>query len=514
MPEVRVIQPIAEQAKKQRVAAYARVSSDSADQLNSFATQVEYYTSIIQAADEWEFAGLYADEGITGTRADKREDFQRLLQDCRAGKIDRILVKSISRFARNTLECIQTVRELKQLGVTVVFEKEGIDTGSMGSEMLLSILGAAAQEESLSISQNLKWSYQKRMRSGDFITCSAPLGYFLEGNTLVPDPQEVPIVKHIFASYLAGKSLEEIAGELNSFEFNACRMKTGRWHDTGIRYILSNEKYIGDSLVQKKYTPDTLPLEQKLNKGELPQFYIKNSHPAIIPKHVFETVQALLQHRHLIHAPKTGIQQAVLSRIMKCGLCGSNFHKHTSNGENCWFCQQHRIDKSLCSMEIILEKDVYQMFLALYNKLLDNPGILKTMLNQLLEMQSKVFYTRPDVQELNRQIAETVRQNHTLARLQAKGCMDSASYIERCNQNNQKIEELRRELRSLQTPDNTDRVIENTKRLIDVLDGSEPMLEFEPSIFKNMVHKIIVYPDRFCFHLINGLTLDEARYRS
>ena len=149
MPEVRVIQPIAEQAKKQRVAAYARVSSDSADQLNSFATQVEYYTSTIQAADEWEFAGLYADEGVTGTTADKREDFQRLLHDCRAGKIDRILVKSISRFARNTLDCIQTVRELKQLGVAVVFEKEGIDTGSMGSEMLLSILGAAAQEESL-----------------------------------------------------------------------------------------------------------------------------------------------------------------------------------------------------------------------------------------------------------------------------------------------------------------------------------------------------------------------------
>lgn len=160
MPQVRVIQPISEQAKKLRVAAYARVSSDSADQLNSFATQVAYYTDFIQSKDEWEFAGLYADEAVSGTTAEKRDDFQRLLADCRTGKIDRILVKSISRFARNTLDCLQTVRELKQLGVAVEFEKEGIDTGNMGSEMLLSILGSAAQEESLSISKNLKWSYR------------------------------------------------------------------------------------------------------------------------------------------------------------------------------------------------------------------------------------------------------------------------------------------------------------------------------------------------------------------
>ena len=221
MPQVKVIQPIAEQAKKLRVAAYARVSSDSADQLNSFATQVDYYTSYIRAKEEWEFAGMYADEAVSGTTADKRDDFQRLLADCRAGKIDRILVKSISRFARNTIDCIQTVRELKQLGIAVEFEKEDIDTGKMGSEMLLSILGSAAQEESLSISKNLKWSYRRRKKSGDFITCKAPLGYFFKNNTLVPDPKEIPIVKYIFNSYLAGKSLEEIADELNEAELKS-----------------------------------------------------------------------------------------------------------------------------------------------------------------------------------------------------------------------------------------------------------------------------------------------------
>ena len=218
MPQVKIIQPIAEQAKKLRVAAFSRVSSDSVDQLNSFATQVAYYTDFIQSKDEWEFAGLYADEAVSGTAADKRNDFQRLLADCRAGKIDRILVKSIARFAHKTLDCIQTVRELKQLGIAVEFEKEQIDTGNMGSEMLLSILGSAAQEESLYISKNLKWSYRRRMKSGDFITCSAPLGYYLKNGTLIPDPQEVPIVEYIFSSYLTGRSLKEIVTELSAME--------------------------------------------------------------------------------------------------------------------------------------------------------------------------------------------------------------------------------------------------------------------------------------------------------
>lgn len=209
MPQVKVIPALSEQVKKIRVAAYARVSSDSADQLNSFATQTEYYTSYIQSQVEWEFAGLYADEAVSGTSTEKREDFQRLLEDCRAGKIDRILVKSISRFARNTLDCIEAVRELKRIGFTVKFEKEGIDTGNMGGEMLLSILSAAAQEESLSISKNLKWSYQQRMKSGEFITAKAPAGYRLQKGVLIPDPKQATIIQRIFHQYLSGQSAEK-----------------------------------------------------------------------------------------------------------------------------------------------------------------------------------------------------------------------------------------------------------------------------------------------------------------
>lgn len=511
MPQVKIIQPIAEQAKKLRVAAYARVSSDSADQLNSFATQVDYYTSYIQSKDKWEFAGLYADEAVSGTTADKRSDFQRLLADCRAGKIDRILVKSISRFARNTIDCIQTVRELKQLGIAVEFEKEDIDTGNMGSEMLLSILGSAAQEESLSISKNLKWSYQRRMKSGDFITCSAPIGYSLENGTLVPDPQEVPIVKYIFNSYLAGKSLEEITSELNANEPKPTKKNSSRWYVSMVRYALSNEKYIGDSLVQKHFTPDEIPLKKVRNNGQLPKYYIQNSHPAIISKELFEAVQKLLKQKNDQHAPKSKIQPAPLSNIMQCGLCNSSFHKHKNNGENCWVCAQHRKSKELCHMTVLHEKEVYMAFIAVYNKLMDNRDILKTMLNQLQELQTKAIYTRPDVAGLNEKIAELVKQNHSLTRLQAKGCIDSAIFLERSNRNNQNIEELRRELRQLQEPNEVNNIIENTKLLLDLLEGAQPMLEFEPSIFKSMVKQITVYPERFCFHLANGLTLDKGR---
>lgn len=512
MPQVRVIQPISEQAKKLRVAAYARVSSDSADQLNSFATQVAYYTDFIQSKDEWEFAGLYADEAVSGTTAEKRDDFQRLLADCRTGKIDRILVKSISRFARNTLDCLQTVRELKQLGVAVEFEKEGIDTGNMGSEMLLSILGSAAQEESLSISKNLKWSYRRRMKSGDFITCNAPLGYFLKDGALVPDPQEVPIVQYIFSSYLAGHSMDEIATFLNDQEAKYSRKEMTRWYRTSIRYILSNEKYIGDSLLQKTFTPNELPLVNIRNRGQLSQFYVKDSHPAIIPLEMFEAVQRLMKRRAATHTAKPKPGGFPLSHMMKCGFCGSTFQRHLKKEGARWCCYQHRKDKSLCVMEVVAESEVYQTFLLMYNKLLDNKNlILRVMLAQLIELQSKTTFARPEIVDLNQKISDLARQNHSLSRLQAKGCIDSAIFIERSNRNNKLIEELRFELRQLQEPDRVSETIDQTNLLLDLLVDAQPMLEFEPSIFKSMIKEITVYPEKFSFVLSNGLVLCEMR---
>ena len=296
--------------------------------------------------------------------------------------------------------------------------------------MLLSILGLAAQEESLSISKNLKWSYCRRMKSGNFITCSAPIGYILKNKTLIPDPQEVPIVEYIFSSYLAGKSIEEIATEINTMEIEISGKKTKRWHRSTIQYILSNEKYIGDALVQKWFTPDELPLKHQRNDGKVSQYYIKNSHPAIIPRDIFETVQQLLKQKAKQYVSKTPKRSFPLSRTMQCALCGSTFRRRPNTKAIRWTCYQHLQSKDLCPMEIVQEEEVYQAFLRLYGKLLDNRSlILETMLNQLLELQAKTTLTKPDIIEINEKISELVAQNHSLTRLQTKGYIDSATIV-------------------------------------------------------------------------------------
>ena len=508
MPQVQVIPPIGERAKKLRVAAYCRVSSDSEEQLSSFATQVAYYTALIGEKEDWKFAGLYADEGITGTSTVKREDFQRLLADCRAGKIDRVLVKSISRFARNTTDCIQTVRELRTLGVSVHFEKEDIDTGAMGSEMLLSILGSAAQEESLSISQNLKWSYRRRMRAGEFITCHAPLGYYLKGNTLEPDPQEVPIVHYIFSSYLAGKGTVEIAEELNLLDSSPRQ----RWSTSAILYILRNEKYIGDSLVQKKFTPDTLPLQQQLNRGQVSQYYIRNSHPAILSTEAFEAVQNLLRQKQKTHAPKKPIESYPLSHIVSCGTCGSPFYRRPYPTGTKWLCSSHLKNHYSCPQKAVYQKEIYQAFLTLFNKLRDNQEfLLRPMASQLRELREKAARSQPGVAELQNKIAELVKRDHTLTRLQNKGAVDPALFRERHNRIARQLEVTREKLRPLQQPDEVSTALEETERLLTLLESSPPLLDFDPAKFQQVIANIVVFPEKFAFHLKCGLVLEERR---
>lgn len=285
--------------------------------------------------------------------------------------------------------------------------------------------------------------------------------------------------------------------------------KHPEWNRTSIQYILTNEKYVGDSLVQKRFTPDELPLKKIRNVGQLPRYYIRNSHPAIISREIFEAVQVLLQQKTI---SKSSASSYPLSQIVKCGVCGSTFHRRIQKGIVRWSCYKHLQDKDFCPMGIVQEHEIYQGFLKVHNKLLDNRDfILKVMLNQLLELQTKVTFARPDIVALNEKIADLVKQNHSLARLQAKGYIDSVIFIERSNGNNQRIERMRRELRQLQEPDKLSSLIDSTMLLMDLLEKSSPLLEFEPSIFKSMVKEIVVYPEKFCFYLNNNLALDEGR---
>ena len=283
MPQVQIIEPtIKPQEQKIRVCAYARVSSDSDDQLNSFSAQVEYFTRLIQSHSDWEFVDIYADEGITGTRADTRDEFHRLMRDCRAGRVDRILVKSVSRFARNSTDCIKAVRELQALGVSVIFEKEQINTGNLSNEMFLSMMSAFAQEESISISQNMRKGAIMRMKNGTFRLSQIPYGYrYDEHGVLIIQPEEAEIVRWIFKSFLSGKGVQTISRELEAKQVPKLRGEP-IWSKHGILYILTNERYAGNELFRKSYRTESIPFKKIDNFGEKTQFYAEDTHEAIV----------------------------------------------------------------------------------------------------------------------------------------------------------------------------------------------------------------------------------------
>ena len=342
MPTVTVIQPTiaAEQNTKIRCAAYCRVSSDSEDQLNSFMAQTRYYEKAFEKSDREQLVDIYADEGITGTREDKRDEFQRMIKDCRRGKIDRIYTKSISRFARNTKDCLKNIRELKSLGITVFFEKENIDTAKLTDEMMITIMGGLAQEESISISKNLKWSYQKRFEKGIVNVFSAPFGFKLNNGVLIIDKIQARIVEEIFDMFLNGIGYQRIS-EICQNKYKAYKDKFSYY---GIRYILSNEKYIGDSVYQKTFTTKNLPYRKIQNNGQLNKYYIQNTHEAIISIEIFEKAQKLIESRK----HKNIVSESPFRGKLICANCGTKYKRKDSRNKIYWVCRKHDNLAELC----------------------------------------------------------------------------------------------------------------------------------------------------------------------
>ena len=277
--------------QKKRMAAYCRVSTDQAEQLSSYEAQVNFYTGFINNHPDYEMAGVYADEGISGTNTKKREQFNKMIEDCKAGKIDIIITKSISRFARNTLDCLNYVRLLKDLGIGVIFEKENINTLDSKGEVLLSILSSLAQDESRSISENSTWGIRRRFEQGKVhVNHTKFLGYDKDENgELVINEKQAKIIRRIYAEYLDGKGTNRIAKDLERDKVPKWD-GTFKWYESSIRKMLSNEKYKGDALLQKTYTVDFLSKKRAENDGDVPQYYVENSHPAIIDKDTWEAV--------------------------------------------------------------------------------------------------------------------------------------------------------------------------------------------------------------------------------
>lgn len=479
-------------------------------QRTAFASQVNYYTKYIQAHEGWTFVDIYADQGITGTSALKRDEFLRLMRDCRQGKIDRILVKSVSRFARNAQDCIEAVRELRQLGVTVYFEKEHINTANMSNEMFLSMMSAFAQEESISISKNMRKGAVMRMKNGTFRLSQAPYGYYLdEKGILIVQQEESKIVQRIFGNFLSGMGIQEIAAELQKEHIPKLNGEP-IWSYTGILYILTNERYIGDELFQKRYTTDTLPFQKKINRGQKKQYYAEDTHDPIISREVFRKAQELLKRKSERHGHQNNGQYTFTSLIV-CDECGTNFCRRIAKNQRVlWTCRKHFKGKHLCSMESLNETEIQQCFLTLYKKLAENrQEILGSYLRQLEELKDKDFMAHPDAMELNRQIAGLLEQNHTLHRLRAKECIDSAFFIAQSNELSQKISNLKAELKQYRDLNEYADFIDNTRLILTILDS--PMPVFSSSVFRNIVSRITVTHETLRFQLVNGLELEEER---
>ena len=495
--------------EKLRLAAYCRVSSDSDDQLHSFAAQIRYYTDYTKRNPKYELVDVYADEGITGTEMGKRDELNRLLRDCKRGKIDRIITKSVSRFARNTEELLVTLRLLKELGVSVFFEEQGIDTNQLNAEMIVTFPGMVAQKESETISGNLRWSIQKRMARGEFICPHVAYGYRLIDKKVVVHEPEAEVVRKIFQNYLQGMGVQQIVDWLNA-EGITRPMRHGKkyWEKCTIRYILKNERYMGDAVLQKYYTTECLPYRQKRNMGEKPQYYVENYCPAIITRETFEAVQKLMAEKR----EKQGeIKNYTLSKMMRCPDCGRTFRRQVINGKAYWCCSQWAVQASSCESRRVREDMVYDAFTALTYKLKAyRKAVIEDLIKRLEYLQDRTSESIERIRQIDKEIADLSAQNLVVTRLHTSGVIDAVEYTKQTSQIGNKINALRIERRKKLNESEGDVQLDDLKNLNEIIEERSLKSDFDEELFEDIVEKIIVDDcSKITFHLIGGLTLTE-----
>lgn len=350
---------------KKRVAAYARVSSGKDEMLHSLSAQISYYSSFIQKHSEWEFARVYADEAYTGTK-DERPEFQRLLEDCRMGKIDMIITKSISRFARNTVTLLEVVRELKSLNIDVYFEKENIHSLSGDGELMLTILASFAQEESRSVSENIKWRIRKGFKEGELINLRFMYGYRIEKGKIEINEDEAKVVRMIFDDYINGLGCTRIAKKLR--EMGIGKIRGGRWNSERVVEILKNEKYTGNALLQKKFVKDHLTKTLVRNKGYLPKYYAEETHPAIIDLETFQKAQEIIEERREKYSSKGELSNHIFQRKITCGVCGKKYRRKRNGKRIIWHCSTYlKYGKDACPSKQIPEDVLIKLTLEVLN---------------------------------------------------------------------------------------------------------------------------------------------------
>ena len=489
------------------IAAYCRVSTDKEDQLNSFAAQQSYYNDYIRKHDNWQLAEIYADEGITGTSAKKRKDFQRLLADCRNGRIDKVLVKSISRFARNTTECLEAVRELKSLGISIFFEEHNIDTKMVSSEMLTAVIASCAQAESESISRNMRWSVQKRMESGTFNTCRAATGFRLSEDGLRIAPEEAPVIYGIFADYLQGKNSREIAERLNAENV------LGRvWNRKLVDYILTNERYAGNAILQKKYRTESIPRIKKPNLGERPMYFVQNSNPAIVTQEMFDRAAQLRSSRR---NETCNMGARPFAKKLSCGCCGSLFRSKRIDDTWYWVCRKHEEPKALCEMPPVPENEIKAAFLRLYYTLKHNAVVLDFYVKHLILVRNRQMLWSPAVIELNKEISDILDQSHTLSLLNRQGMVDPDIFITKNNQLAEQLRQAKQQKIRLQELESSETIDATRQTQEALLAGPEILDAFDEELFCELIDRITVQSNtQVRFRLKNGLELTESMERT
>ena len=521
--KITIIEPIRDdirvlRKKKLRVCAYVRVSTGSDAQANSFLTMLTYYTEYIESNPDWEFVGIYADEAITGTKVDKREEFRTMLQECEDGNVDLIVTKTVTRFGRNTLETLRAIRRLKELGIGVYFESQKINTLTEKSELLLTVLSSIAQGESEDFSGNNKWAVKKRFADGTFTLSMPAYGYTKDENgEPVIEPQTAEVVQKIYALYLQGWGLRKIAQKLNADGVPTVRDAT-HWQESVLRGILTNPMYYGDMLQQKTITMEQFPFKRKMNQGEADQYLIEGNHPAIISKEQAEAVKELMEYRAgLVKAGGEKCKNRyTLSGKIICKECGKHFRRQKvyigkPYERIIWTCSQHVQDITSCQMKAIREDELQNAFIAMWNKLYTNQAVL---LEPLLEALRKLPYSKEAVEELEQldnEIRELTEQCRIQNQVMEKGYMDTALFYAEQNRLMCRLSECRKQKNRLLLRKKGRKEIVKTEQLLGLMKTQEHSLQaFDDELFTLAVEHIEITKEHdiiFCLH--NGLKLRE-----
>ncbi len=486
-------------ARKKRAAAYARVSTDSEEQENSYEAQVDFYTGHIQSNPEWEFVKVYADEGISATSTKGRDGFKEMVRDALAGKIDLILTKSISRFARNTVDTLVAIRELKAKGVEVYFETQNISTLDAKGELLITIMSSLAQEESRSISENVTWGQRKRMADGKV---SMPYKRFL-GYEKGPDgkPQiverEAKTIRKIYEMFLNGQTYREIAAYLTS---QGVPTPAGKavWSVSTIQSVLKNEKYSGNAILQKRFTVDYLTKATKINEGEVPQYFVEDSHPAIVSPEVYEIAQGEIQRRKAL-GKRLGGSGPFACRIV-CGVCGSFYGSKVWDSNNkyrrvVWQCNRKFQNGAACKTPHITEQQAKSAFISGFNQLLnEKERYIKRYAAQAAELGDNFLFDK-QTRRLETECAEISEMVQTCITQNARNAQDQARYQERYDDLLARYDASKAELDALKVKKQEQAIRKERLRwFLGLLKPQEPPLTaFDEGLWRAAAESLVVH---------------------